>query len=48
MYSCSFVVAAAIIILLNSVVLHLFVRLYVAMLKAKFAENVHVVLPSLD
>ena len=31
-----------------SVVLHLFVRSYVAVLKAKCAENLHFVLSSLD
>ena len=31
-----------------SVVLHLFARSYVAVLKAKFAKNVHLVLSSLD
>ena len=35
-------------IILISVVLHMFVRSYVAVAKAKFAENVHFVLCSPD
>ena len=35
-------------VILISVVLHLFVRSYVAVSKAKFAENVHFVLSSRD